>query len=84
MRTYKPLGFIAFILLVIAGIFLFDRQLELLDQRDALQFRIRQLETRNDELYLQVETLQDEVDACFHDLQDCFRREEERSHITPR
>lgn len=84
MRTYKPLGFIAFILLVIAGIFLFDRQLELLDQRDALQFRIRQLETRNDELYLQVETLQDEVDACSHDLQDCFRREEERSHITPR
>ncbi len=84
MRTYKPLGFIAFILLVIAGIFLFDRQLELLDQRDALQFRIRQLERRNDELYLQVETLQDEVDACSHDLQDCFRREEERSHITPR
>lgn len=84
MRTYKPLGFIAFLLLVIAGIFLFDRQLELLDQRDALQFRIRQLETRNDELYLQVETLQDEVDACSHDLQDCFRREEERSHITPR
>ncbi len=84
MRTYKPLGFIAFILLVIAGIFLFDCQLEMLDQRDALQFRIRQLETRNDELYLQVETLQDEVDACSHDLQDCFRREEERSHITPR
>jgi len=84
MRTYKPLGFIAFILLVIAGIFLFDRQLEMLDQRDALQFRIRQLERRNDELYLQVETLQDEVDACSHDLQDCFRREEERSHITPR
>lgn len=83
MRTYKPLGFIAFILLVIAGIFLFDRQLEMLDQRDALQFRIRQLERRNDELYLQVETLQDEVDACSHDLQDCFRREEERSHITP-
>ena len=84
MTTYKPLGFIAAILLVIAGIFLFDRQLELLDQRDALQFRIRQLERRNDELYLQVETLQDEVDACSHDLQDCFRREEERSHITPR
>ena len=84
MRTYKPLGFIAAILLVIAGIFLFDRQLELLDQRDALQFRIRQLETRNDELYLQVETLQDEVDACSHDLQGCLRREEERSHITPR
>jgi len=83
MRTYKPLGFIAFILLVIAGIFLFDRQLEMLDQRDELQFRIRQLETRNDELYQQVETLQDEVDACSHDLQDCFRREEERSHITP-
>lgn len=84
MTTYKPLGFIAAILLVIAGIFLFDRQLELLDQRDALQFRIRQLETRNDELYLQVETLQDEVDACSHDLQGCLRREEERSHITPR
>jgi cell division protein FtsB len=84
MTTYKPLGFIAFLLLVIAGIFLLDRQLEMLDQRDALQFRIRQLETRNDELYQQVEKLQDEVDACSHDLQDCFRREEERSHITPR
>ena len=83
MTTYKPLGFIAAILLVIAGIFLFDRQLEMLDQRDEFQFRIRQLETRNDELYQQVETLQDEVDACSHDLQDCFRREEERSHITP-
>jgi len=83
MTTYKPLGFIAAILIVIAGIFLFDRQLEMLDQRDELQFRIRQLETRNDELYQQVETLQDEVDACSHDLQDCFRREEEHSHITP-
>jgi cell division protein FtsB len=84
MTTYKPLGFIAAILLVIAGIFLFDRQLELLDQRDALLVKIHQLERRNDELYLQVETLQDEVDACSHDLQGCLRREEERSHITPR
>jgi cell division protein FtsB len=84
MRTYKPLGFIAAILLVIAGIFLFDRQIELLDQRDTLLVKIHQLERRNDELYLQVETLQDEVDACSHDLQGCLRREEERSHITPR
>ncbi len=84
MTTYKPLGFIAAILLVIAGIFVFDRQIELLDQRDTLLVKIHQLQRRNDELYLQVETLQDEVDACSHDLQDCFRREEERSHITPR
>ena len=84
MTTYKPLGFIAAILLVNIGFFVFDRQLELLDQRDALLVKIHQLETRNDELYLQVETLQDEVDACSHDLQGCLRREEERSHRTPR
>jgi uncharacterized coiled-coil DUF342 family protein len=84
MKNYKPILVLGILLAAIGCMVLWETERLEENRINELVLRIRQLERRNNELYQQVETLDDELDACSHDLQDCFRREEERSQISPR
>lgn len=81
MTTSKPFIFVASLLLIIGALFFIENQNMSQDRQDELVSRIQALKKTNDSLYEQIEILQDEVDACQHDLQDCYRGYKER-HIT--
>ena len=73
MTTNKPLIFIVVLLLAIGALFFIKNQKIAQDRHYELVKKIQALKKTNDELHEEIEILQDEIDACQHDLQDCYR-----------
>ena len=83
MKTNRPILIITALLVLIGALFLLENQSRKENRREELTLQVKALQRRNDELHEQIELLQDEVDACQHDLQDCFRRHKD-TNITER
>ena len=66
------------LLLAIGALFFIKNQKIAQDRQYELVKKIKALKKTNDELHEQIEGLQDEIDACQHDLQDCYRSYKDR------
>ena len=76
MKNYKPFFVILALLMAIGAAFLIEHQLEASDVRSELTLKVKELERRNQILYDEIEGLNDQIDDCQHDLQDCLRTRE--------